>query len=93
MRGQGHIVAFDRFFSSIPLVDRLHGIGVNAVGTTNKSKADQPILFESDLRKDEFVGRIGGKGPREAIFMWYDPKTFRVISNYHGWDLVEVKRK
>ena len=58
---EGNIVAFDRFFSSIPLVDRLHDIGVNAVGTIKKSKADQPILFESDLRKDDFVGRIGGK--------------------------------
>ncbi len=55
--------------------------------------ADQPILFESDLRKDNFVGNIGGKGPRKAVFMWYDTKAFRVISNYHGSDLVEVQRK
>jgi hypothetical protein len=93
LKGKGHIVAFDRFFSSIPLIDRLHGIGVNAVGTINKSKADQPILFESDLRKDDFVGRIGGKGPRKAIFIWNDTKTFQIISNYHGSDLVEVQRK
>jgi hypothetical protein len=25
--------------------------------------------------------------------MWYDTKAFRVISNYHGSDLVEVQRK
>ncbi len=61
-KGQGHIVAFDRFFSCVPLIDRLNGIGVNAVGTINKSKADQPILFESDLKKENLVGRIGGKG-------------------------------
>ncbi len=93
MKGKGHIVAFDRFFSSIPLVDQLHGIGVNAVGTINKSKAEQPILLESDRRKDDSFGRIGGKGPRKAVFMWYDTKAFRVISNYHGSDLVEVKSK
>ena len=93
LEGKGHIVAFDRFFSSIPLVDRLYDIGVNAVGTIKKSKADQPILFESDLRQDQYVGRIGGKGPRKAIFMWHDTKTFRVISNYHGSDLVEVERR
>jgi hypothetical protein len=52
---------FSPVLSSIPFIDRIHGIGVNAVGTINKSKADQPILFESDLRKDDFVGRIGGK--------------------------------
>jgi hypothetical protein len=43
LRGKWHIVAFDRLFSSIHLIDRLHGIGVNAVGTINKSKADQPL--------------------------------------------------
>jgi hypothetical protein len=93
LKGAGHIVAFDRFFSSIPLMDRLHGIGVNAVGTIARSKADQPILFEKDLRRDEYVGRVGGKGPRKSIFMWHDTETFRVISNYHGSDTVEVERR
>ena len=51
-------------FLNILLTDRLHGIVLNAVGTINKSKADQPIVFESDLRKDDFVG----KGPRKAVF-------------------------
>jgi hypothetical protein len=70
LKGKGHRVAFDRFFASILLVD-LHGIGVNAgvCRTINKNKADQPILFESDLRKDDLVGRIGGKVPRKAVFM------------------------
>jgi hypothetical protein len=61
--------------------------------TINKSKADQPIFFESDLEKDDFVGRIGGKGPCKAVFMWYETKAFRVISNYYGSDLVEVETK
>ncbi len=74
LKCKGHIVAFDRFFLSIPLIDGLHGIGVNAVGTINKSKAEQPILFESDLREDDFVGRIGGKGPRKTVFMCFETK-------------------
>jgi hypothetical protein len=57
-------------FLNILLTDRLHGIVLNAVGTINKSKADQPIVFESDLRKDDFVG----KGPRKAVF-GTKPKT------------------
>jgi hypothetical protein len=46
-------------FFSIPLINRIHGIDVNAVGTINKSKADQLIFFEIDLKKDDFFGRIG----------------------------------
>jgi hypothetical protein len=69
LKGQGHIVTFDRFFSIIPLIDRLHGIGVKAVGMINKNQADQPILFESDLKKDDVVGKMEGKGPRKSVFM------------------------
>jgi hypothetical protein len=46
LRKKGHIVAFDRFFSTVPLIDRLHEAGINAVGTLDSRKAFQPILFE-----------------------------------------------
>jgi hypothetical protein len=100
-REKGHIVAFDRFFSTVPLIDRLHETGINAVGTIDSRKAFQSILFEKNRRKNQFVGRIGGQidrgegkhpTPCKAIFMWKDTKTFRVISNYHGSDLTEVQR-
>jgi hypothetical protein len=66
LKGQGHIVTFDRFFS---IIDLLHGIAVKDVGMINKNQADQPILFESDLKKDDVVGKMEGKGPRKAVFM------------------------
>ena len=68
--------------------DKTRKLGVQA-----GAKTDQPILFENDLRKYDFVGRIGGKVPRKGVFMWYDTKALWVISNYHGSDLVEVQRK
>jgi hypothetical protein len=101
LRKKGHIVAFDRFFSTVPLIDRLHEAGMNAVGTIDSRKAFQSILFEKDLRKNQFVGRIGGQidrgegedpTPHKVIFIWKDTKAFRVISNYHGSDLTEVQR-
>ena len=69
LKGQGHIFTFYRFFSIIPLIDWIHGIAVKAVGMINKNQADQPILFESDLKKDDVVGKMEGKGPRKAAFM------------------------
>ena len=99
LRKKGHIVDFDRFFSTVPLIDRLHEAGINAVGTIDSRKAFQPILFEKDLRQNQFVGRIGGQidrgedpTPRKAIFTRKDTKAFRVISNYHGSDLTERQR-
>ncbi|XP_046650999.1 piggyBac transposable element-derived protein 3-like [Daphnia pulicaria] len=60
---QGFVVAFDRFFTSIALLDKLHENGVNAVGTILPSGVNQPIMTknESNLRPDEFAAKFGGE--------------------------------
>lgn len=97
LTGQGHVVAFDRFFTSLALLDKLHENGVNAVGTIQPSRVDQPVMAknESNLRPDEFAAKFGGEPGtvRKGIFIWRDTKAFRVASNYHGSDIVEVERK
>lgn len=97
LAGQGHVVAFDRFFTSIALLDKLHKIRVNAVGTILPSRVNQPIMTknESNLRPDEFAAKFGGEPGtcRKGIFVWRDTKAFRVASNYHGSDIVKVLRK
>jgi hypothetical protein len=40
----GHVVAFDRFFTSIALLDELDKRGINAVGTILKTRVGQPFL-------------------------------------------------
>lgn len=94
---QGFVVAFDRFFTSIALLDKLREDGVNAVGTILPSRVNQPIMTknESNLRPDEFVAKFGGEPGtcRKGIFVWRDTKAFRVASNYHGSDIVKVRRK
>jgi len=97
LTGQGHVVAFDRFFTSIGLLDRLRENGINAVGTILPSRLNQPVMTknESNLRPDEFAAKFGGEPGtcRKGIFIWRDTKAFRVASNYHGSDLVKVSRK
>jgi hypothetical protein len=94
---QGFVVAFDRFFTSIALLDKLRENGVNAVGTILPSRVNQPIMTknESNLRPDEFAAKFGGEPGtcRKGIFVWRDTKAFRVASNYHGSDIVKVRRK
>jgi hypothetical protein len=94
---QGHVVAFDRFFTSIDLLDKLNRNGINAVGTILPSRVNQPIMTknESNLQQDEFVAKFGGEPGtcRKGIFIWRDTKAFRLASNYHGSEVVQVERK
>ncbi len=94
---QGFVVAFYRFFTSIALLDTFRENGVNAVGTILPSRVNQPIMTknESNLRPDEFAAKFGGEPGtcRKGIFAWRDTKAFRVTSNYHGSDIVKVRRK
>ena len=77
---QGHVVAFDRFFTSIDLLDRLNRNGINAVGSILPSRVNQPIMMknESNLQQDEFVAKFGGEPRtcRKGIFIWRDTKAF-----------------
>ena len=92
---QGHIVAFDSFSTSVSLMDKLYSIGVNAVGTVNAKRVRQTILFEKNLEEGEYRAKFGGEpgSCRKSIFIWKDNAIFRLMSNYHGSDIVKVQRK
>ncbi len=50
---------------------------------------------ELNLPLDKFVAKFcdePGTG-RNSPFIWKDTKAFRVASNFHGSELVKVKRK
>ncbi len=50
---------------------------------------------ESKLPPDEFAAKFGGEPGtcRKGIFVWRNTKAFWVASNYHGSDIVKVRRK
>lgn len=56
--GQGHVVAIDRFFTNIALLDKLHGF--NAARTILPRRVNQPIVTknESNLRQEEFAAKF-----------------------------------
>jgi hypothetical protein len=94
---QGFVVAFDRFFTSFSLLDKLCANGINAVGTILPCRVYQPINTKNELnlRPDEFVAKFGGEPGtyRKGIFVWRDTNSFRVAYKHHGSDIVKVKRK
>jgi hypothetical protein len=69
----GHVVAFDRFFTSIALLDELDKRGINAVGMILKTRVGQPIFTvnESNLPQDECVAKFGGEAGtgRKGVFI------------------------
>ncbi len=93
----GHVVAFDRFFTNIALLDELDKRGINAVETILKTRVGQPIFTvnESNLPQEEFVAKFGGEPGtgRKGVFIWKDTKPFRVASNFHGSGAVKVQKK
>jgi hypothetical protein len=95
LANNGHIVAFDSFFTSVSVMDKLYESGTNAVGTINRIRVNQPIMQEKLLKQDEFRAKVGGQTEtcRKSLFLWKDTKAFRVLSYYHDSDTVVVQRK
>jgi hypothetical protein len=87
---KGHIVAFDSFFTSISVMDKLYESWTNAISTINATRVNQPIMQEKFLKQDEFQAKVGGlTGPcRKGLFLWKNTKAFRVLSSYHSSDTV-----
>jgi hypothetical protein len=94
---KGHVVAFNHFFTSIALLDKLDKKRINAGGTILKTRVGQPIFTvnESNLPQDEFVAKFCGEPGtrRKVLFIWKDTKPFQVASNFHGSEVVKVQRK
>jgi hypothetical protein len=66
----GHVVAFDRFFTSIALLDELDKRGINAFGTILKTRVGQLIFTvnESILPQDKFVAKFRGEPGKKGSF-------------------------
>jgi hypothetical protein len=56
------LIAFDRFFTSIALLDELEKRGINGVGKILKTRVGQPIMTanEWNLPQNQFVAKFGG---------------------------------
>lgn len=93
LRGKGHILYFDNFFNSVPLMEELKRNDIHAVGTVNMSRRYLPT-FKSDksMKRGEFQWFTSNTGL--AAIKWKDRRSVHLLSNHHDPEHVrEVKRK
>ncbi len=76
LKDRGYIITFVWLFYSIALVDRLHDIGLNTVERINKSREDQPILFESYLKKTTSSAELVLTIPTKQYLCCTKPRPF-----------------
>ena len=93
LQGKFHQVFIDNFFTPIPLMEYLLSHQILCCETLQKKKKYLPQDFVKDkcLQRGDFDYRTSKNGI--ADFKWKDNKPVYAISNYHGIDTSEIKRK
>ena len=80
-------LAFDRFFTSVSLIDTLP---FPAVGTCMRNRKNLPTLNKSRERGEVF---FTGNSRGTLLAQWIDTKEVIVLSNCHKAAMTEVNRK
>ncbi|XP_067141824.1 piggyBac transposable element-derived protein 3-like [Centruroides vittatus] len=85
------VIIMDNYFTSLELFEYLKSQGVYACGTIRSNRAGLPKLaIDKDLKRGEYDFRISDQGI--AYFKWKDNRSVHLLSNYHGTEVVNVKR-
>ena len=87
IRDKGCVLAFDNFFSSVPLMEKLHEYGIKSVATIRKNKKHLPQLkTDAAMKSGETFGTVQSNG-KVAFIQWKDRRCVYAVSNYltpHG---------
>ncbi|KFM60564.1 PiggyBac transposable element-derived protein 4, partial [Stegodyphus mimosarum] len=81
-------LTFDRFFTSVNLLDN---ISFPSVGTCISRRKDMPKFSDEKLQKGDSEFLQNRRGTLAA--RWQDSKEVLILSNCHGPDVIQVKRK
>lgn len=86
------IVVFDNYFTSLPLLEKLHVEGTLACGTVRVQRKGIPQLQdEKKMERDDCDYRFPQSGI--GVFKWKDTKAVHLASNYHGSEMTVVGRR
>ena len=92
LQGKFHEGFIDNYFTSVLLMEYLLSHQVLSCGTFTKRKyLPQDFIKDRCLKRGDFDYRISKD--EIVVFKWKDNKPVHVISNYHGTDTSEIKRK
>lgn len=81
-------LTFDRFFTSVHLIDN---ISYPSVGTCISRRKEMPKFSDTKLQKGDSEFLHNGKGTLAA--RWQDSKEVLILTNCHRPDVTQVKRK
>lgn len=82
-------ICFDRFFTSVTLMDTLE---FPCVGTCNAARRNMPkICPGKKFKQGEMAFVENGRGT--IAVRWQDTKDVILMSNFHGPEITEVRRK
>ena len=92
LHNANYIVMMDNFFSSLDLFEYLKAHGVYACGTVRPNRVGLPKLAnDKDLNRGEFDYEVSDQNI--IYYKWKDNRCVHFLSNYHGSETVNVKRK
>ncbi|KAG1682704.1 PiggyBac transposable element-derived protein 3 [Nymphon striatum] len=88
---KNHILVFDNYFSSVPLMEFLLTKKTMACGTIRPDRKGFPELTDSNtLERGDFDYKATTDGI--VCYKWKDNRPVHLISNYHGQEAGSVKR-
>lgn len=94
LHGKFHEVYVDNFFTSVPLMEYLLSHQVLCCGTlrANKKYLPKNLSCDKDLKmRGDFDYRVSKDDI--VVYKWQDNKPVHFISNFHGTEETEIKRK
>nr|CAH7761067.1 unnamed protein product [Callosobruchus chinensis] len=81
LKNQKCLVAFDNFFTSVPLMEKLLNDGIFAVGTVRTNRKNLPDIYKDKTKMQRGQFMFETKGKLSAV-KWMDSKCVHVVSNY-----------
>lgn len=91
--GKQSLVAFDNFFTSVPLMKKLHDRGIYAVGTVRTTRKDLPEMMRKKHAMNRGEFQFKSKGVISAV-KWQDSKPVTLLTTaVSPKEVTTVKRK
>nr|CAI5851117.1 unnamed protein product [Callosobruchus analis] len=81
LKNQKCLVAFDNFFTSVPLMEKLLNDGIFAVGTVRTNRKNLLHIYKDKTKMQRGQFMFETKGKLSAV-KWMDSKCVHVLSNY-----------
>ncbi|KAJ8259928.1 hypothetical protein GJAV_G00175100 [Gymnothorax javanicus] len=95
-RGKSHKVFADKYFTSLPLIQKLRQQGIHYVGTVRANRIKNCKLMEEKDLKKQGRGTCDYKVEADlnvAMVRWYDNRVVNLLSSFVGIEPVTMARR